>query len=208
MGKKIIYRPYQSKDAASLAHIILDTWSFDGGICDSELSVHIGYEYLYFCMLHADYTQIVEIDGQVEGIIIGRTEGKRIDLQSGFKCIYHGLILMLSGVNKKISPLFDRYAANSKLLEELSGVAEGKFGAEVALFIVSKQARGYGLGSALFERLNSFFSAKGIEHYYLHTDSACSYEFYERKGLRRLAAIQTELSYAGVDNIGMFVYGK
>lgn len=208
MKTEVIYRPYQCKDAGDLAQIILDTWSFDEGACSPKQASHIGYAYLYFCMLQADLTQVAEIDGHAVGIILGRTIGKRFRPWIALKSLYHGAAMTLHGTYRKIDALFNGYTENSDLLDQLSGVTDGRFGAEVALFIVSGQARGHGVGSALFTWLDQAFAEKGIEHYYLHTDTACSYEFYERKGLKRQAEVQTGISYAGVNNIKMFVYGK
>ena len=207
MEQQVIYRPFQHRDAKDLAQIILDTWAFDAGVCTPAQAAHIGHAYLYFCMLQADFTQVAEIDGHAVGIVMGRTLGKRLRPRIALNCLYHGGALWLSGTYQRIGALFHGYEENSDLLDKLSGVTEGKFGAEVALFIVSKQARGRGVGSALFERLNNFFRERGIRHYYLHTDTACSYAFYERKGLKRLAEVQTGICYGGVDNIKMFVYG-
>ena len=208
MDRQVKYRQFQSKDAKDLIEIISDTWAFDKGIANPKQAAHIGYAYLYFCMLQADFTQVAETDGHAVGIIMGRTCGKSVRPWIALKCLYHAAAMQLGGTYKKIGLQFGSYDKNSDELDRMSGVTKGKFGAEVALFIVSKKIRGCGVGSELFERLNEFFYNKGIQHYYLHTDSACSYEFYERKGLMRQAEIQTDICYAGVDNIKMFVYGK
>ena len=208
MVNQVEYRPFRNCDAEDLIKIILDTWAFDAGVESPRQAAHIGYAYLYICMLHASFTQVAEIDGHAVGVIIGRICEKKLRPQILLKFLYHGVALLLSGTYKKISHLFRAYSEKSDMLDEMSGVASGAFKAEVALFIVSKESRGCGVGSELFERLNEFFLEKGIIHYYLHTDTACNYEFYERKGLKRQAEIQTEISYAGVENIKMFVYGK
>lgn len=208
MQNQIIYRKYQSKDANNLAQIIVDTWGFDEGIANKHASSHIGYAYLYMCMLEADFAQIAELDGHAVGVILGRTNRKRVRPWIALKFLYHIVFLLVSGTFKKIKPLFQGYSENSDFLDKMAGVTDGKFGAELALFIVSKQVRGHGVGSRLFEQLNRFFIENNIDHYYLHTDSTCNYLFYERHGLTRLAEIQTKISYAGIDNIKMFVYGK
>lgn len=208
MNYQVKYRPFQNRDAKDLIEIISDTWAFDEGVSNPKQAAHIGYAYLYFCMLQADFTQVAEVDGHAVGIIMGRTCGKRLRPWIALKCLYHGAALVFGGTYQKINSQFGSYEEKSDELDKMSGVTDGKFGAEVALFIVSKKVRGSGVGSVLYERLNGFFQEKGIQHFYLHTDNACSYEFYERKGLIRQAEVQTDISYAGIDNIKMFVYGK
>ena len=208
MSFQVNYRPFRNEDAKDLVKIILDTWTFDDGVMNAKQSDHIGFAYLYGCMLQADFTQVAEIEGRAVGIIMGRTCGKRLRPWIGTKLLYHSAMVMLGCFRQKNDQSFEGYGEKSDMLDEMSGVTSGAFDAEVALFIVSKEVRGSGVGSELFRRLNEFFEERGIQHYYLHTDTACNYEFYERKGLKRQAELQTEISYAGADNIKMFVYGK
>ena len=208
MDRHVKYRPFESRDARDLAGVISDTWKFDSGAAGLRWSAHINYAYLYVCMLEADYTQVAEIDGHAVGIIIGRICGKGFRPLIALKLLYHSAVLLISGIYRKVGHLFNGYAEKSDILDEMSGVTKGDFDAEAALFIVSKEFRGYGVGSFLFGSLERFFCEKGVRHYYLHTDTACNYAFYEHKGLKRRAEIHTEISYAGVDDITMFVYGK
>lgn len=158
-------------------------------------------------MMEANFTQVAEVDGRAVGVILGRTRGRRLRPWVALRCLYHGAAMALSGTYQRLGTQLSGYDRYSDVLDRMSGVLDGAFDAEVALFIVDKRARGCGVGAVLFERLNAFFREKGVRRYYLHTDSACSYGFYERKGLRRLAEVQTDISYAGVENIEMFVYG-
>lgn len=208
MQDSVIFRAYHNKDAKELAHIINDTWKFDEGVDNEKQAEHIGYAYLYLCMLQADFAQVAEINGHAVGVILGRTEGKRLHPWIALKEIYHSVPLLMTKAFRNMKPMFEEYDKSNELLDRMTGVAEKKFDAELALFIVSKKARGRGVGLGLFQRLNQFFSEQGVEHYYLHTDTACSYAFYEKHGLQRLGEVQTEISYAGVDHVKMFVYGK
>lgn len=205
---EILYRPFRGRDAKDLAQIIVDTWRFDEGMNSRRQAMHMGCAYLYLCMLQADFTQVAERNGRAVGVILGRTVGRRVRPWVAWKGLYHSACLWLSGGFRVVKETYRDYDVYQEKLEDLSGVSAGKFQAELALFIVSAQLRGYGVGTELFTRLNAFFEQKNVEHYYLHTDATCSYEFYERHGLQRLAEVPTRIRYAGVSNVPMFVYGK
>lgn len=55
--------------------------------------------------------------------------------------------------------------------------------AELELFLVSAAARGRGVGGGLWRRLLAHFADRGVNRYYLHTDSSCDVSFYRHKGL-------------------------
>lgn len=208
MQNRTVIRPFRAKDARALAEIVVDTWGFDEGIRDRRQGLHIGYAYLYSCMQEADFCRVAELDGRVVGIILGRTMGKRLHPVAALKGVYHAVPLVLSGTMHELNPFFDAYMKNSDLLDRLSGANDNAFDAEIALFIISKDMRGRGIGGTLYDALMRFFREKGVTRYYVHTDTACTYRFYEHRGMKRAAEVQTDISYAGVDNVRMFVYAN
>lgn len=69
--------------------------------------------------------------------------------------------------------------------EEMKKEAPTTFDAEICLFIVSKKARGLGVGSQLYEKVIEYFKKHSVNHYYLFTDDDCNFQFYERKQMHR-----------------------
>lgn len=55
MEQRVTYRPFRSGDAEALAEIILDTWAFDARVTSPRQAAHIGYAYLYLCMMEANF---------------------------------------------------------------------------------------------------------------------------------------------------------
>lgn len=60
--------------------------------------------------------------------------------------------------------------------------------AELELFLVSPQARGLGVGGGLWRRTMRALRSRGVNRYYLHTDTACDVSFYDYHGLTQDAA--------------------
>ena len=76
--------------------------------------------------------------------------------------------------------------------------------AEIALFLVSPEAKGHGVGGRLFAHMLDWFQAIGVSEYFLFTDTTCDYGFYEHKGLERMAA--ETLSLAPGETLNCFLY--
>ena len=97
-----------------------------------------------------------------------------------------------------VSLLNDEHENVQKGLEQ-AGVHKA---GEVVLVIVSPQARGLGVGSALLQAGLSWLASQGAEVVCLVTDDACDWQFYEHLGMRR-----TLQGYATHDaDFGLYVY--
>ena len=76
--------------------------------------------------------------------------------------------------------------------------------AEIALFLVSPEAKGHGVGGRLFAHMLDRFHALGIRQYFLFTDTTCDYGFYEHKGLQRAGVRNLALAHG--EQLQCFLY--
>ncbi|RBP98959.1 GNAT family N-acetyltransferase [Bifidobacterium xylocopae] len=72
-------------------------------------------------------------------------------------------------------------------VEDSAGVRD-QAGAELKLFLVSADARGHGVGGALWRDMLDYLRGEGVERFFLHTDSSCDVSYYDHIGMERLAA--------------------
>ena len=71
---------------------------------------------------------------------------------------------------------------------------------ELALFVVSPDARGRGVGSALIAEFERHLAARGTGSYWLTTDDECTWQWYERHGYERIG--QAEKPARGLAEYG------
>lgn len=71
-------------------------------------------------------------------------------------------------------------------------------GDEPTVFAVDASARGLGAGSALFRDYMAHLRAHDRTGFHLYTDSLCTYQFYERKGMVRAAEEDMALRVEGL----------
>ena len=207
MKHKILYRGLRKRDYEALADIVVSTWGFDEFVSSKSEKRHLGLSYIYDCLIYNDYSCIAEVDGNTAGIIIGADYGRKcINMKFLIMKIYHSVMLRISsGFKTSEKNILNAYG---KVMQEMDKSCPQKGNAEIRLFIVDSRYRGMGLGSRIFRHLNSWFSKNHIASYYVHTDNVCNYRFYEKHGMKLICERKTDISYAGVENVDMFLYSK
>ena len=91
--------------------------------------------------------------------------------------------------------------------EELLKNAGNAFDAEICFFAVDESTRGTGIGKMLFAKALDYLEQEGTKTLYLFTDSSCTYQFYEKRGMQRLGEKTVEFSPHTDYRLNMFIYG-
>ncbi len=55
------------------------------------------------------------------------------------------------------------------------------------LFAVAPETRGHGVGTELLAAAQGYLREQGAQRAFLFTDTDCTWEYYERRGMRRAA---------------------
>ena len=77
---------------------------------------------------------------------------------------------------------------------------------ELVLFAVSDNARGFGIGSTLMGHAQGYLAAQGASKAFIFTDTDCTWEYYEHRGMRRAAERSFADDGARILPERMFVY--
>ncbi|KAB8292640.1 GNAT family N-acetyltransferase [Bifidobacterium avesanii] len=184
----IRYRPVVWNDIDRIVRAFDDTWGswgVTGGKPESWLlSKHFVLHYLE----PATCGDVAETaDGRFMGVTLSRTVGAPV--------LFPQASAELERVNAELNATDagSRGLADTLHWHDIETDMESAIGvnestqAELELFLVSKDARGHGVGGTLWRRLMAHFADCGVERYYLHTDSSCDVGFYRHKGLDCLA---------------------
>lgn len=203
---RVRFRPICRADYPILADLINSTWGFDKMHDDPAVLRHFGLRYLYTCLIKHTYDLVAEVDGKTAGIIIGADYGAdRTSLKYLALYHYHTAYLTLRRAFSSFYDVNERYDA---LMKEMDDICDEKGDTELALFILDERCRGLGIGDRLFREFEKHCRENGIEDFYVHTDTACSYLFYEYQGMKLLHSRETDICYAGSENVTMLLYGK
>ncbi|RSX55574.1 acetyltransferase, GNAT family [Bifidobacterium dolichotidis] len=126
-------------------------------------------------------------NGEFAGVLLMRVQGKPYMFPEAAEALEMAKGLMKATPNgRRMLDFQERFLAVEKELEDDSLVNQDTQG-EIELFMVNTTTQGMGVGGALWRRAQEEFAAEGVTSFFLHTDSTCDYEFYDHKGMQRVA---------------------
>ncbi|ELC5004820.1 GNAT family N-acetyltransferase [Salmonella enterica] len=101
-------------------------------------------------------------------------------------------------ISRKRKEIFELYLDTLILNENLLLQSGKQFEAALNFFILDERYRGLGIGNKLYSVFIDYLDEKGINEFFLWTDSSSNFQFYEKKGLRRIA--EDKYSWGGDDD--------
>lgn len=195
----VSYRPYQPEDAEAVKSIIDEAFHIHRYARAPRLHTAAIDAYLREVLLESTYARVAEKDGRVIGILTGRVEGRpRLPgrLSNRLRAAGDMLCLLLTGFPERRTLRY--YSQFERIYERLHASVREPLSNEVTVFAVDASARGLGVGSALFRDYMAHLRAHDRTGFYLYTDSLCTYQFYERKGMVRAAEEDMALRVEGL----------
>lgn len=184
---RVRYRPFEDDDFDAVARILRDEWhtrSENGEYNRLEAERDLAY-----CLANSTFSQVSLIDGTPRGIVLARAgsepspdAGRWFDLEAR-------LLERMRSIDEEAAEEMRAYAraelrVNNKLLEQ----GEIDHGAEITLLAVDREARNLGIGSVLIDAAASHCADARAQSLYLYTDTSCTWQFYEKRGLTRVAS--------------------
>lgn len=198
------YRDLTLEDADDLADILAVTWH---GYAEGQLQhLHGLIDFARYAQC-ATYTRVAEMDGKAVGVVMARAgQPSKPDVQT-WKVIEDKAWQDAQTLDAESTQWLADYfsaleAMDAQLLEE-SGCDPNY---ELVLFGVAPETRGHGVGSTLLPAAQDYLRNKGAESAFLYTDTDCTWEYYERRGMNRAAERMLSEEERGPLSQGMFLY--
>lgn len=134
-----------------------------------------------------DYIRIAECDKKLCGVLIGTTNvvstpALFFDHESIIKNAKEKLSKSEEGrmvlAEMKQNDEKNEYAAESTAVSDCDG--------ELVFFAIDEKYRRHKIGSILIKRFEEYLKECGVKRYFLHTDSQCTYQYYESNKYERV----------------------
>ncbi|MCU4582227.1 GNAT family N-acetyltransferase [Acinetobacter gyllenbergii] len=104
---------------------------------------------------------------------------------------------------EKKEDVFEGYLDTLILNEKLLLKSGKKFVASLNLFILDEQYQGMGIGNKLYSMFTDYLTEMKVKEFFLYTDDSSNFQFYERKGLKRIG--EEKYSWGGdTDNAELY----
>ena len=196
-------RPIQKSDYDAAIQFAIKGMHFDWYLNSRFLLNAYGRYFWYLEMNRATHVFAAYADGNFAGILLAEIYGEKKIHQVRSEQIYVKIV-------DAIQKLFFRGGAGlyedtvqSQLQHYL---CDNKPDGEIIFLAADPDAKAKGIGSVLLHALEECIPGKTI---YLHTDDACTYQFYERRGFQRVEeqGIVLEMPKGKVP-LKCFIYSK
>ena len=200
----VSYHQVTEEDFDELALLLSNQWATPEIKNNPIAMKHSGLMSLFFFMVHHTFTCVAEDEGKVIGLLICTDVKKRpLDMKYAKLLIGEVAFMICNPETRDDGLAWGEYTKIAKDLEER---VAGGIDAEAELFIVAPEYRGQGIGKKMFRSMVQFFKMTGTKTFFLHTDTACTYQFYDRIGMKRIGSQETDIKSGDIDGIEMYIY--
>lgn len=197
---EIVYRPLELADAADLAPILADVWHKDA---QGEAHYLHGLIDLAIYAQQPTWTQVAQMDGRAVGVVMARAGKPSPEAVEPWRKVEQDAWGRLRELpDGRVAELESYFADAATIDAELLAESGCDPAYELVLFAVSSETRGHGVGSTLLGAAQEYLREQGATHAFLYTDTDCTWQYYEHRGMKRKA--ERVLSANGED--AMFVY--
>lgn len=182
MKNTVKLRELKKQDIPVLEDVIRKTWHYDE-FATPKTARKLAKVYLASCLTNQTYTRVAEVNGVPVGLILGKNiEKHHCPLKYRLRQIFALCGLMISKEGRGILNFYKSVNdIDSQLLKQCNKDYKG----EIALFALSPEYRGLGIGKKLFQCLLAYMKSQSISDFYLYTDTSCNFGFYEHQGMIR-----------------------
>ena len=205
------FRPFVFEDIDAVADLVRKMWhceSPDGGPIDEELAMLLAKIDFAHYLPPASRIEVAidESDGSILGVTSARIEGcKPIFSDSSSIDSYVQDCISKAESMENGRKALDLQSVDFADTERFILENTKEIRTELQLFLVSEKSRGTGIGSQLFERFlkacgdnaasdslvsgdsDSACASSAGARFFLFTDSTCNWQWYQRRGLVRIA---------------------
>ena len=186
----VIYRDFEKRDIPELATLVAGIWN---PTLKGETALMAGKVDLAHFAVRATHWKVAELDGEVVGVAavrVGDPVEEDVRFWSNLSDDAFAKLKQLSLEAEKALKVY--YDFENKAHDQMLKYCDCDTTYELTLFAVSSKARGHGVGSELLRQMTDHLKEAGAKNYFLYTDTNCSWQYYENRGMKRCTTYVAE----------------
>ena len=179
------YRQLRAGDVKPLAQIIGAVWYADE---PAGLQERFGAVYLAQCAQRMTYAQVAEVDSVAVGVVVARAGESDEEVRRTWRRAEdEALDALEESYPGAAEEIVRGLQAESEIDARLAEESGCDLTHELVLFAVAASMQGLGVGKELIGRAEDYLASQGATSFYLFTDTDCTWQFYEHRGMERRA---------------------
>lgn len=180
------FRPVKINDIDAIVEEYERTWGIAHAVGE-DASRNLSRRFVLHYLEPSTFGTVATINGKFMGLLLARVYGDKVLFKQVQKMLEEQEAKMSSKGDSLHAKALDSAIGMGQIERKLEAMSHinDLTQAELELFIVSPDARGHGVGGGLWKRTMQHLRHRGVNRYFLHTDTACDVSFYDYHGLRR-----------------------
>ncbi len=203
--------PYNKKYLNSTSSLIKKTWSYYNSyynIINDDLLVYKAL--IEFTLIDSNYTKLLINNNKVEALFFANTDFNN-NLKKKYKRLFlyfkYGFKVLILRKIKPVNNVIKFFKEYKAILNSISDLYK-ELGAEINLFITSKNIRGKNYGKKLLNDFINNCNKQQIKGIFLLTDKGCNYTYYDKMGFRCEKEFYSRVLDKNTKKINGFIYTK
>lgn len=180
------FRPVKINDIDAIVEEYERTWGIAHAV-GADASRNLSRRFVLHYLEPSTFGTVATINGKFMGLLLARVYGDKVLFKQVQKMLEEQEAKMSSKGDSLHAKALDSAIGMGQIERKLEAMSHinDLTQAELELFIVSPDARGHGVGGGLWKRTMQHLRHRGVNRYFLHTDTACDVSFYDYHGLKR-----------------------
>lgn len=183
MEETIRFKKFDKSDLQKFEKTLEKVWSYSEYTDNETIRKAFVKTDVHMSLFESNYKEAVFVNGEFAGVALARTSSFKSgfkNVKDYFKFVYYSLKLKLH--SKESRKLLKNFKNMFKAYKSLRKQKSKHLRSELILFMVDPRFQRRGLGRQLIKRFEAALIHKKKKHYYLFTDSQCTYSFYNANG--------------------------
>jgi len=194
---KPILRDVESADLPRIKELMEQSWDWAELFetrppLDATISM-----YLNQVLYDSSFAKVAVLDGNIVGAIFGFANGDvpryRMLMDDP---TYHTLTL-LNAPEEEAKSVYEYMSKTFKVYEQMLEDEDNPYDGTLDFLVVAEEAKGLGIGKALWYELAAYFAEQQTKQIYVYTDTTCNIGFYEHMGFTKKAAHEVTYYFDG-----------
>lgn len=180
------FRPVKINDIDAIVEEYERTWGIAHAVGE-DASRNLSRRFVLHYLEPSTFGTVATINDKFMGLLLARVYGDKVLFKQVQKMLEEQEAKMSSKGDSLHAKALDSAIGMGQIERKLEAMSHinDLTQAELELFIVSPDARGHGVGGGLWKRTMQHLRHRGVNRYFLHTDTACDVSFYDYHELRR-----------------------
>lgn len=172
-------------DYETISKLIIETWDYTTWVKKEDV-FPMANLFLDTILLTSSKLIIAKDGQQIVGMLTASLTTGSLNKSKIRHNLLSSLTFLINGNHPK--SIIDFYLETLKVNEQLIQKCQINFDAALNFLILNKSYKNKGIGSSLYQVFLDYLFTNKAKNFYVLTDDNSNYQFYEKKGLKRIAS--------------------